>query len=151
MGVRSMLRALVRDIRGNSVVEMALYTPVALLLFGGTVDFSRAVTQKLRAQQAVARTLEMAGNLPLAAMTPTTLRSEAAAAAGVPESKVTANVWLECGGVVSTTGSCGSSVGLARYASVSITDTYQLSMYQALIGAAASTPSYMVKGQLRVQ
>lgn len=147
------LAKLARDNRGNAVVELALYLPVALVLFGGMFDFSQAVTQKLRAQQAVARTLEMASNLPVSAMNATTLRAEAATAANVPQSSVTANVWLECNGVVSTTGSCTSSIGLARYASVRINHNYQLTLYPALSGATADTAPipFQVQGSLRIQ
>lgn len=147
------LARLARDRRGNAVIELALYAPVALLLFGGMVDFSLVVTQKLRAQQAVARTLEMASNLPLSALNTTNLRTEAAAAANVPQSSVTANIWVECDGVVSSTGTCASSVGLARFASVTISNTYELSMYPALTGITTNDrlPSYRVQGSLRIQ
>jgi len=147
------LAKMARDDRGNAVVELALYLPVALLMFGGMFDFSQAVTQKLRAQQAIARTLEMASNLPTSAMDAATLRAEAATAANVPQSSVTANVWLECNGVVSTTGSCTSSIGLARYASVRINHNYQLTLYPALSGGRASSAPipFQVQGSLRIQ
>jgi len=145
------LAGLRRDPSGNAMVELALYLPIALLLFGGMFDFSQAVTQKLRAQQGVARTLEMASNLPPASLTATTLRSEAALAANVPTNSVTANVWTECNGVVSADGTCASSVGLARYASVTINHSYQLSLYPALAGTTAAPVPFQVQGSLRIQ
>jgi Flp pilus assembly protein TadG len=147
-----LLSGLSHDNRGNSVVELALYLPFALLAFGGMFDFSQAVTQKLRAQQAVARTLEMASNLPVSAINPATLRAEAAAAANVPESSVTATVWVECNGIVSTSGSCPSSTELARYVSVTINHSYQLTLYPALSGMAGAGPiRFQVQGSLRIQ
>lgn len=144
-----------RDNRGNLLVEAALFLPVALMLFAGLVDFSFAVTQKLRAQQAVARTLELIGNVPIASLNNTLLVTEAANAAGVPQSKVTARVWLECNGVVQSNlyGTCASSAGLARYASITIQDTYQLELFSQLarFGAARESLNYQVQGSLRIQ
>lgn len=140
---------------GNVVIEAALFLPIALMLFGGLVDFSMAVTQKLRAQQAVARTLEMVSNVPMSSLSETLLRTEAANAAGIAQSKVTARVWLECNGVIQANlyDSCASSAGLARYASITIQDTYQLELYALLarFGAARESLNYQVQGSLRIQ
>lgn len=140
---------------GNVIVEAALFLPIAMMMFGGLVDFSLAVTQKLRAQQAVARTLELVSNVPVASLNQTLLVTEAANAAGVATSKVQANVWLECDGVVQANlyDTCATSGALARYASITITDTYNLQLYSQLakFGAPRNSLSFAVQGSLRIQ
>ena len=84
--ISKMLKCLRQDNNGNAMVEMAIYSPFALLLLAGTVDFSAAVSQKIQAQQAVARTLEMVSFMNLAEVDEQLLEAEAAKAAGVSES-----------------------------------------------------------------
>jgi Flp pilus assembly protein TadG len=144
-----------RNAAGNVLVEAALFLPLALMLFGGVVDFSMAVTQKLRAQQAVARSLEMVSNVPMSSLNETMLVTEAANAAGIAQSKVTARVWLECDGVAQANlfDTCSTSTGLARYASITINDTYNLQLYSRLakFGAGEESLNYQVQGSLRIQ
>jgi len=143
------------DERGNSLVELALIMPVALMLFGGLIDFSRAVSQRLQAQQAVARTLELVANTGLADLTEEGLRAEAARAADLPVERVTVRIWLECDGVAQTNpaAGCASSDGLARFASVTIENTFDLSFYASLANVVRTDdmPGYRVQGSLRIQ
>lgn len=144
-----------KDNSGNAMVEMALYSPFALLLLAGTVDFSGAVSQKIQAQQAVARTLEMVSFMSLSDLNEPLLRAEAAKAAGVSESDVQARIWLECNGVEQSDPSvgCSSSNGLARYASVTISGNYQTNFYSAFANVVKheGQPSFTVQGSLRIQ
>jgi hypothetical protein len=143
-----------RNSAGNALVETALYLPFALALFGGMVDFSLAVSQKLQAQQAVARTLEMASNFGFSGLQLQMLQTEAAKAARVGEDRVEAKIWLECDGVeqAGSFAQCSSSDGLARYASVTIEDDYQLFLYPSLVKAFNSeTLRLRAYGSLRIQ
>lgn len=145
------LAQLKRNSSGNALVETALYLPVGLLLVGGVVDFSFAVSQRLRAQQAVARTLEMTSNTSFSGLNLQKLRLEAATAANVAENRVTSKIWLECDGVeqLTTVTQCGSSDGQARYASITIADNYNLSFYSGF--ANYTNLAYRVQGSLRIQ
>lgn len=143
------------DNRGNSVVEMALYLPLALMFLGGVVDFSLAVSQKLQAQQAVARTLEMVGNLGVSDLSEARLRAEAAGAAGVTEDDVAVRIWLECDGVMQgpAANGCATSDALARYASLTIESTYDLPFLSRIANLVQQDkkPAFQVRGSLRVQ
>jgi hypothetical protein len=153
--LRRLSERLRRNSAGNALVETALYLPVALVMFGGMVDFSLAVSQKLRAQQAVARTLEMASNIGFSGLELQSLRAEAAKAANVGADRVEAKIWLECDGIEQT-GSfpqCNSSDALARYASITIQDNYQLLLYSALTKTVQKSDTFRLRvhGSLRIQ
>jgi hypothetical protein len=149
------LSHLKQNAAGNAVVETALYLPIALVLFGGMVDFSLAVSQKLQAQQAIARTLEMTNNVGFSGLDLEMLSSEAAKAANVARERVEAKIWLECDGVEQTSisGQCNTSDGLARYASIAIEDDYQLNFYSTFANVVQkeTRPGFRVQGSLRIQ
>jgi Flp pilus assembly protein TadG len=155
MGKARLNKPLLQDDGGNSLVELALYLPLALMLFAGVIDFSLAVSQKLQAQQAVARTLEMTANLAIADLSEESLRAEAARAANLPEDHVNARIWLECDGVIQdlTANGCNTSDALARFASVTIENTYDLSFYSrmAKVVRQGELPSFQVQGSVRIQ
>ena len=138
---------------GNALVETALYLPIALILVSGVVDFSFAVSQKLKAQQAVARTLELTSNVGFSGLNVQMLKSEAAKAANVSEDRVTAKIWLECEGVeqARTVTQCTTSDGQARYASITIQDNYDLKFYSSFVYNAPDSAVYRVHGSLRIQ
>lgn len=154
-GIRITLAELCPNNRGNALVETALYMPFALLLLAGVVDYSSAVSQKLQAQQAVARTLEMVSNLGVSGLSETLLKAEAAQSANVSQDAVTARIWLECDGVVQPdpTAGCSSSDGLARYASVTIRDNYELSFYSSFANSVPDDESlvFQAYGSVRIQ
>jgi Flp pilus assembly protein TadG len=120
------LRRLCHDARGTSFVEMGMLAPFFALLALGTVDASRAVSEKMRLQQAASRSIEMvsAGGLDSDAFTG--LQAEAAAAAGVSTGQVTTDSWLECDRVrqPSFSGECLSTEEIGRYVSVAINSNY---------------------------
>jgi Flp pilus assembly protein TadG len=155
MGSARFNKALLQDEGGNSLVEMSLYLPIALMLFAGMVDFSLAVSEKLKAQQAVARTLEMAVNTGVAGLSVANLRQEAALAAALPQDRVTARIWLECDGVAQPdiNAGCSTSDGMARYASVTIRNNYDLSFYSRIANVVqpATPPAFQVQGSVRIQ
>lgn len=152
---KNLIRMVWRDASGNAVVETAMYLPLALLMFAGMADFTLAVSQRLIAQQAVARALELASNADFDQLTEQMLRSEAAGAAGVPEANVQPRIWLECDGVAQASGStgCANASGLAWYAGVTIRSGYQLPLYSRLAGMGSQSDAlqYQVQGSVRVQ
>ena len=114
-------RRLVRDVRGSSVVEFALAAPVLGLVMVGIADYGRGFSQRFALETAAHRTLERA-----AVGTTNTnysfLAAEAAAAAGVPQSDVTFDNWLECDGTRMPNYSdvCTANQQVARYIQVTI-------------------------------
>ncbi|MCW6529041.1 hypothetical protein NED98_02170 [Sphingomonas sp. MMSM20] len=120
-------RRLSRCTRGTSVVELGIVLPLFALLVLGLVCVAITVGQKLRLQQAVARSLEMATAGGIDNADPTGIQQEAATAAGVPVSQVTVDEWLECDGVRQTSATtCDASQQVGRYVSVQISATYAL-------------------------
>lgn len=119
------LRRLARDQRGTSLVEMSFILPVLILLGCGATDLALCYAQGLKLQQAAARTMELAIAAGFKGSMTSTLQADGAAAAGVSTGNVTVDLWLECDGVrqSSYTGACTNSTP-ARFASVTITDTY---------------------------
>ncbi len=93
---------LTRDERGAAIIEMALLAPILATVVIGMSDLSRAYSEKLALEQAAQRSIEkamqgMQGDDSTDIFE--TLQEEAAATAGVSESAVTVNFWLECNGV----------------------------------------------------
>ena len=99
------LRALARDQRGTSVVELAIIAPFLSLLTMGIIDLTTGFSRRLELTEAVNRTIEKLGasnfEVPGSQASPdfSGLRADAAEAAKVPLSAVTVTRWLECDGV----------------------------------------------------
>jgi Flp pilus assembly protein TadG len=94
MGAR--LRPLLRREDGTAVLELGLAIPVVFVLLLGMIDLARGYSIKLQLEQVAQRSVEkvmngMADRTQLAA-----IKAEAATAAGVAQSAVTTNAWLEC-------------------------------------------------------
>lgn len=116
------LKAFFADKRGSAILEAGLAAPILAALVAGVSDVSMGFSAKLKVQQAATRSIELAtaGGLNSAAFD--TLRADAAQAAGVPESQVTVDKWLECSGTrqASFNDVCVSGQTVARYVSVSV-------------------------------
>jgi len=160
MGGRSplpLLAALWRDSRGNSIVEMSLILPVLVLLGCGAMDLGLAFLGQIRIQQAAARTMEMALSYrsPTVALSTSVIHDEGATAYGIPTAdtagQVTADLWLECSGVRqgSYTNSCTTGTP-ARYASVTITDTYSW-LFESIVTTDVSPYNIPLKGYAEVR
>lgn len=123
MALLSLLR---RDERGTSVIELALAAPILAVLTVGIIDLSEGFSQKLRLEQAAQRAIEKVMNGRANTTTIAALKTEAATTAGVPESNVTTDFWLECNGTRATNynSACSANQTYARYLSVSIRKTY---------------------------
>jgi hypothetical protein len=150
--LRRLLRAIVRDERGSSMLEMTFILPVLIMLGCGATDLAMCYAQGLKLQQAAARTMELAIASGFKSSMTTTLQSEGATAAGVPTGNVTVDLWLECDGVRQSdyNGSCSGS-SPARFASATITDTYNW-MFEAIVPSWNNQPySVPLKGYAEVR
>lgn len=121
----SLIARLARDRRGASVIELALAMPVLSLIAMGLIDVATFGSEKTKLQQAAARSLErlqVSGSTASFAY----LKTEAAAAAGVPETQVTVDSWLECNGTrqASTVRFCTGTQTSAKYVQVTIAKSY---------------------------
>ena len=128
-------RALAWDARGMSAVELALVLPVLVMLLTGSIDVARGFAAKLDLEQAAQRTTDYALARKPASSDATYLKKEAAAAADVPESQVTAEIFLECDGVrqANFAATCPAGDYPARLVSVRIETTHNFSFdYGAL-------------------
>jgi Flp pilus assembly protein TadG len=121
----SIFRRIGRDRRGASIIELALALPVLSILLVGLVDMASLFSAQLSLQQAAARSLERVQ------VNGTTtnfdfIRTEAATAAGVPESQVTVETWLECEHVkqAASVTACAETAQAGRYLKVTINSSY---------------------------
>lgn len=121
------IKALRRDERGASIIEMAMVMPVLGSMLIGMVDISRAYSAKLQLEQSAYRAIEKVQQYQATESTYTTLKSEAATAAqaagfNVTDSDVTLDFWLECNGTrqADYDTSCTSGQTYARWVTVDI-------------------------------
>ncbi|HEV2865940.1 MAG TPA: TadE family protein [Allosphingosinicella sp.] len=119
------LLALGRDEGGASVIEFALFAPILAVMVMGVSDLSMGYSRKLTLESAAFRSLEKVavGSVQTDYQF---LKAEAAAGAGVPQSNVTVDNWLECDRVRQTdfTGTCPTGQMTSRYVQVTINSTY---------------------------
>jgi Flp pilus assembly pilin Flp len=99
-------RALARDERGASIVELALLTPLLATMMLGMVDLGQALAVQHDLQRAANRAVELA-NTRIVSIDPSAtlasyefVRLEAVNAAGVDDGDVTLSRWRECNNVV---------------------------------------------------
>ena len=148
----NLLTALRRDQSGVSVIEMAFLAPILALLATGVIDLSKALSDRFTLQQAVNRGLERVQSRPAVAAANANevnynfVKTEAAAAAGVPASQVVLTLWRECNGVEATpySDNCAEGQDQARYLRVRITKNYTGEFYFSSIPMSAS-------GAVRIQ
>ena len=130
------LSRLLRDERGTSVIEMSFIIPVLVMLGCAATDLAMCYARQLSLQQAAARTMEYAIAAGFGNLTSTQITNEGTTAAGAGNNvAVTPDMWLECDGVrqASTVTSCTGSTP-ARFASITITDTYNW-MFEQVVPA----------------
>ena len=122
----TMLSRLRRDEGGTSVIELALAAPILAMLTIGIIDLSNGFSTKLQLEQAAQRAIEKVMNGRADTTTIAALKTEAATTAGVAETAVATDFWLECNGTRAAlyNSTCSSGQTYARYLSVSITKTY---------------------------
>src|SRR5689334_12552956 len=127
---RTLLK-LCRDERGHSFLELGFALPIFATLLIGTIDISRAVSERLKLEQAAQRTVEKLQRTDFYFDSTrddrSTYQSEAATAAGVATTAVTVDAWLQCNGTKQTpmdqshyNGSCNANELMARYVNITI-------------------------------
>jgi len=147
------IKALAGDARGTSLVEFAAAAPVFALLVVGIGDISRGFSERLALQQAANRTLELAH---LGTRDPdyNYLIPEAATAAGVPQSQVGLDSWLECNGTRKAfDATCDEAEEMARYITLTINSTFRPAFSSIAYPDARpdGTVPLIAKASLRVQ
>jgi Flp pilus assembly protein TadG len=121
----TLMHRLRRDRRGASVIEVAVALPCLSVMMLGLVDVARCYSAQMSIQQAAARSLE---RVQVGGSTTdfTYVKTEAAAAAGVPVSQVSTETWLECDNVKQAASvlTCSGTQVSGKYVKVTITSTY---------------------------
>ena len=119
-----------RDVRGASVVEFALFAPILAMMVMGISDFAMGYSAKLKAEGAIYRALEKV-QVGTVQTDYQYLKAEVATAAGVPQSAVTVDNWLECTNASGTrtrqtnfTDICAAGQTPSRYVTVSVSTSY---------------------------
>jgi Flp pilus assembly protein TadG len=162
--IMPVLRRLVAQRDGSSMIEMAFILPILVMLGCGAVDVASCYARQMALQQAAARTAEYAIASGFNGSTSSVLQNEAATAAGITvsttqdttncldSSNPCINLWLECDGVAQAAGTTSCASGSpSRFASVKITDTYNW-MFEQLIDSWNHSPySVTLKGYAEVR
>jgi len=148
----TMIRNLRTDDRGAAVIELAMVAPVLALMVIGMSDLSRAYSTKLQLEQSSQRAIEKVMNGQATTTVAAALKTEAATTAGVPESQVVVDYWLECDGARngSYETSCTTGQVQRRYMSVQIQKSFT-PMFKMKFGAAKANGSYTLYGKTSVR
>lgn len=111
-----------RDCSGFGAMELAIASPFLFLLTLGMIDASMLIGTKIDYEQAAQRTTDFALARRPNSADGSYLRSEAAAAAGVPAANVAVDIYRTCNGtrVGGFDGACTAGQVTARYVSVRI-------------------------------
>lgn len=125
-GVRAMIEALRGENRGAAVMELALVAPIFATMLIGMVDIGRGYSMKLQLEQAAQRAIEKVMNGQADKASAAALKTEAATVAGVPETDVVVDFWLECNDTrqASYDTTCPSGQVFRRYLTVQINKTF---------------------------
>src|SRR4029453_4034566 len=146
------LKSLLTDEAGASVVELALTAPVLGALLIGMVDISRGYSVKLQVEQAAQRTIEKVMQTDANPSDFTTaLKAEGAAAAGVAQSAVIVDYWLECNNTRQAWATtCTTGQTYARYVTVDISKTYT-PLFRTRFAGANTNGTYTLHGQAGIR
>jgi Flp pilus assembly protein TadG len=138
VGEPSGASSLRQDSRGVSAIELALVLPFLILMVCASVDVALGFSAKLKLEQAAQRATDFGLAKRPSTDDASALKTEAAAAAGVPTSSVAASIYLECGGTRQTvyTTQCPTGQVPSRVISVSISKQHTFLFDYGAIGAA---------------
>lgn len=153
-----LLPALRRDERGVSAIEFAFVAPIMMALVLGITDLSRAFAMRLTLQQAANRAIEKA-EVGSVQSDYTSLKTEAATAAGVAPAAVAVDSWAECDGTRQATfqTECTGTQQTARYVQVTVNGSFAPMFSYGPLGrnvfatAADGTVPMTGKAALRIQ
>lgn len=132
----------VRDCRGNVLIEFALMLPVLFLLLVGMLDLGRYSLQK----SAMLQGAQAGAQYGIVAYTESSnINSTASGATGLTGVTATNNVFCECvsGTTVSCSTTCGTGQTLKRYVTVTTTKSFSTVLSSAsltLTGIGTWTP-----------
>lgn len=145
-------RLLARDQRGAAVMELAIIAPVFATMLIGMVDIGRGYSMKLQLEQAAQRSIEKVMNGQADKSTAAALKTEAATAAGVAETSVVVDYWLECDSArqASYDTTCSSGAVYRRYLTVQISKTFS-PMFSTKFLGANSDGTFTVVGKTGVR
>ena len=120
------LRPIGGDQRGASLIEFALFAPILAFMVMGVSDIAMGYSQRLTLESAAYRALEKVA-VGSVRSDYSYLRAEAATAAGVPESNVTVDSWLECDRVrqADFNGICPDGQMVSRYVQITVNKSYR--------------------------
>lgn len=149
---RISLLAPVRDQRGAAVIELAIIAPIFATMLIGMVDIGRGYSMKLQLEQAAQRAIEKVMNGQADKSTAAALKTEAATTAGVPETSVTVDFWLECDNArqANYDSVCSSGAVYRRYLTVQI-DKIFTPMFATKWLGANSDGTFTVVGKTGVR
>ncbi|QIK79527.1 pilus assembly protein [Sphingomonas piscis] len=141
---------------GTSVIELALILPTFAAFLIGIAEFSRAFSEKLQLEQAAQRAVEKVQQYQASTSTFSTMKAEAATAAGVTAtaSNPTVEWWLECDGVrqSSYNNPCSTTGAIeARWIEVRITKTYTPMFPSRVWPGANSDGTFTLVGEAGVR
>ena len=143
---------LASDERGASLIELALIAPILASLLIGMVDISRAYSARLELEQSAQRAIEKVQQYQTTTSTYDTLRSEAAAAAGITATATNPKVeyWLQCNGGTKLYGtasetSCADGQTAQRYVQVSVTKPFKPLFGSRYFPGADANGNYTLK------
>lgn len=133
-------------------MELAIVAPVFATLLIGMVDIGRGYSMKLQLEQAAQRAIEKVMNGQADKSTAAALKTEAATTAGVPETDVVVDYWLECDSArqASYDTVCTSGAVYRRYLTVQISKTFTPMFATKWLGAN-SDGSFTVVGKTGVR
>jgi hypothetical protein len=136
---------------GTSTIEVAIVAPLVILLMLGVVDLAIGYSRKLALDQAAQRAIGMVRAVGATTADPTAVRSDAAAAAGVPVEQVSVDQWLECDAIRqdANTLMCPDGQQIARYMGVTIAGSYA-PIFSAL-ATGGQTIALQAQSSARVQ
>ncbi|MCY7339576.1 MAG: pilus assembly protein [Sphingomonas bacterium] len=140
------------DKRGAAAIELALIAPILATMVVGVVDLSRGYSMKLQLEQAAQRAIEKVMNGQANTSTAAALKTEAATVAGVAESAVAVDFWLECNGTRAGDYNtvCTPGQTYARFMSVAITKTFT-PMFAKKWAGANTDGTYTIVGRTGVR
>jgi len=155
MSVRSHIESLRHQDDGTAVLELGLAIPLVFVLLLGMIDIARGYSMKLQLEQSAQRSIEKVMNGQADKDSAAALKTEAAFAAGVPEtsSNPTVDFWLECNGVRQVSYdniTCPSGQVFRRYLTVKINKTFN-PVFDFRWAGTNADGSYTIQGATSVR
>ncbi|TPG13188.1 TadE/TadG family type IV pilus assembly protein [Sphingomonas oligophenolica] len=154
----AILRFVISDVRGASLIEMALIFPPLALLLLGSVDLASGFAKRMALEQAAAQTIQQAIVQGPQASNYDYLIQSASTTSGQPVSNISLDKWLECDGTRQTSfeGDCSGQQVVARRVAIAIAYQYLPPFDYSAVPGLSSVPGLtpvklMGSARVRVQ